>query len=170
MKRHRLWWQRLYYQGTLLRIECAICHMTPYDRLSFFVINGPSISMNDPNHFLPSAGEPERISVPLRILESHEVDGVRVIDKAEFVQERPMPPRIEDKSQQEVLLLMKAAIDTAIQRPGADTASTALSLAQRYPHAMAGGKMRTSLGQERWDWLTAHGFYPVKVVEPDFTT
>lgn len=83
-----------------------------------------------------------------------------------------MPNRIEDKSQEEVLLLMRAAIDTAITSPGPETTNSALELATRYPRALAGGKLRANLGQERWDWLAEHGIYPMSfgVTEPDITT
>jgi len=82
------------------------------------------------------------------------------------------PAQIEDKSQEEVLLLMRAAIDTAMTTPTETNTNAALTLATKYPRALSGGKMRANLGQARWDWLHEYGFYPVSygVTEPDITT
>lgn len=82
------------------------------------------------------------------------------------------PARIEDKSQEEVLLLLRAAIDSAVNSPGPGTTNRALDLATRYPRALSGGKMRANLGDERWEWLNEHGIHPASygVTEPDITT
>lgn len=81
------------------------------------------------------------------------------------------PARIEDRPQEEVLLLLRAAIDTAINAPSPGNTDAALALATRYPRALAGGKLRLNLGRERWDWLNEHGVYPASfgVTEPDIT-
>jgi hypothetical protein len=82
------------------------------------------------------------------------------------------PAKIEDKPQEEVLMLMRAAIDIAIKTPTETNTNSALTLATRYPRAISGGKMRSNLGQARWDWLHERGIYPVSygVTEPDITT
>jgi hypothetical protein len=81
------------------------------------------------------------------------------------------PARIEDRSQGEVLLLLRAAIDTAISNPTPVNTDAALSLASRYPRALSGGKLQANLGKERWDWLNEHGVYPTLhgVIEPEIT-
>lgn len=82
------------------------------------------------------------------------------------------PARIEDKSQEEVLLLLRGAIDIAIKVPSPGSTNRALELATRYPRALSGGKLRANLGADRWAWLNEHGIYPASfgVTEPDITT
>lgn len=82
------------------------------------------------------------------------------------------PARIEDKPQEEVLLLLRGAIDTAINSPGPGTTNRAIELATRYPRALSGGKLRANLGVRRWEWLAEHGISPASfgVTEPDITT
>jgi len=81
------------------------------------------------------------------------------------------PARIEDKPQEEVLLLLRGAIDTAMKHPSDPNKNAAIALAVRYPKALSGGKLRLNLGKERWDWLRQHGVYPAYggVTEPDYT-
>lgn len=80
------------------------------------------------------------------------------------------PARIEDKPQEEVLLLLRAAIDTAISQPRPENINRAIEVATRYPRALSSGKLQSNLGTERWAWLNEHGIYPVSfgVIEPDF--
>jgi hypothetical protein len=81
------------------------------------------------------------------------------------------PTRYEDRSQEEVLLLLRAAIDTATTNPSPVHTRSAVLLAERYPRALAGGKLQTNLGQARWNWLNEHGVSVIHgVIDPDITT
>ena len=80
-----------------------------------------------------------------------------------------MPALIEDRSQTEVMLLLKAAIDTAITNPSPASTSSAIAFATKYPLALGSTVMRERLGQERWDWLNKRGIHAMSfaVTEPD---
>jgi hypothetical protein len=82
------------------------------------------------------------------------------------------PAKIENKSQEEVLLLLRAAIDTAIKSPTETNVNAAITMANKYPRALSGGKLRHNLGKRRWDWLGEYGITPASygVIEPDITT
>ncbi len=70
-----------------------------------------------------------------------------------------MPTPSEGMPQAEVVLRLRAAIDTAIRFPHEGNVQTALGLAQSYPKAMRSAHVQHNLGQRRWDWLTEHGYY-----------
>lgn len=83
-----------------------------------------------------------------------------------------MNRRIEDRSQEEVLLLLRALIDTARKSPNDPGArNNALDFASRYPRALGSSKLRLRLGKERWAWLNEYGIYPTSygVTEPEYT-
>lgn len=72
-----------------------------------------------------------------------------------------MPARpAEAVSQAEVVLLLRAAIDTAIAYPSVATVQSATNLAGSYPKALASAHVRHNLGQRRWQWLAEHGIKP----------
>jgi len=95
-----------------------------------------------------------------------------------------MPPRpVEGRTQQEVLHLLKYAIDTAIKYPGKGTIASARELVEQYPIAMRSSHLRHNLGDRRWDWINRQGLYPAGsaheivgqpaikgTAEPDITT
>jgi hypothetical protein len=62
--------------------------------------------------------------------------------------------------QTEVVLRLRAAIDTAIRFPHDANVAAALSIAKAYPRAMRSVHVNHNLGQRRWEWLSDHGFYP----------
>lgn len=67
----------------------------------------------------------------------------------------------EHVSQRQAVLMMRAAIDTAIAHPHQPNIDVALSLAAKLPKAMRSGLMRRELGKGRWSWLESQGYYPV---------
>jgi hypothetical protein len=67
----------------------------------------------------------------------------------------------EGTPQREILLLLRASIDTAIAWPQQPNVEAALSLVQRYPRAMRSSHITTNLGPRRWDWLNERGIYPI---------
>lgn len=71
-----------------------------------------------------------------------------------------MPQPAEGMPQSEVVLRLRAAIDTAIRFPSANNEASAIAIAQAYPKAMRSTHVNHNLGQARWDWLTEHGYYP----------
>jgi hypothetical protein len=95
-----------------------------------------------------------------------------------------MPPRpIEGRTQQEVLHLLKYAIDTAIAYPGTGTIAKARDLIEQYPLALRSAELRHNLGDRRWKWIDDQGLYPAGsaheivglpaikgTAEPDITT
>jgi hypothetical protein len=95
-----------------------------------------------------------------------------------------MPPRpVEGRTQQEVLHLLKYAIDTAIAYPGSGTITKARDLIAQYPIALRSSHLRHNLGDRRWKWINDQGLYPAGsaheiagmtamkgTAEPDITT
>ncbi len=69
-----------------------------------------------------------------------------------------MPQPIEGVSQAEVLLLLRAAIDTAIRYPTKPNETVALAIAEHHPRAMRSAHLIHNLGQRRWAWLEEHGY------------
>jgi hypothetical protein len=78
-------------------------------------------------------------------------------------------PRDLDLAQAEILLLLRAAIDTAMRHPGRINEETALDIARSYPRALRSSRLRRQLGQRRWLWLNDHGVYAQElgIIEPD---
>ena len=73
-----------------------------------------------------------------------------------------MPPRPKEGiSQQEYLLRLRAAIDTALNYPSEINRNTATGFAVRYPKALRSSHVRSNLGAKRWTWLNLHGVYPI---------
>lgn len=70
-------------------------------------------------------------------------------------------PSAEGATQQEVVLVVRAAIDTAIAYPTAANDRNAVKVAMAYPKALRSVHVRDHLGQTRWDWLHKHGVFPV---------
>ena len=70
-----------------------------------------------------------------------------------------MPQPAEGMPQTEVVLRLRAAIDTAIRFPNPNTVASALAIAQAYPKAMRSAHINHNLGLSRWQWLNDHGFY-----------
>jgi len=70
-----------------------------------------------------------------------------------------MPQPAEGMPQTEVVLRLRAAIDTAIRFPNPNNVESALAITRLYPVAMRSTHLRHNLGQARWDWLTDHGYY-----------
>ena len=66
----------------------------------------------------------------------------------------------EGMPQTEVVLRLRAAIDTAIRFPSPNNVNAALAIAKAYPRAMRSAHVNHNLGQRRWEWLTENGFYP----------
>lgn len=145
--------------GYVFRVDCIDCGKTPWETLMEKAICRGETVVAD-------------FTLGFHINKSHQEGDVRVIDDVIITGAAMSPARIEDKTQAEVLLLMRAAIDTAINNPGPETVNHALTLASLYPRAMSGGKMRANLGQARWDWLNEHGVYPSSfgVTEPEYRT
>jgi hypothetical protein len=72
-----------------------------------------------------------------------------------------MPPRpAEGRTQQEVLHLLKYAIDTAIKYPRQTTVESARKMALDHPLALRSSHLRHNLGDRRWRWLNDHGIDP----------
>ena len=70
-----------------------------------------------------------------------------------------MPQPAEGMPQTEVVLRLRAAIDTAIRFPHDANVGAALAIANAYPKAMRSVHVRHNLGLIRWNWLTDHGYY-----------
>lgn len=77
---------------------------------------------------------------------------------------------IEALPQGMFLLLLRAAVDTAIRHPDEINERRATELARSQPVALRSSHLRHNLGQRRWAWLNEHGVYAQElgVVEPDF--
>lgn len=73
-----------------------------------------------------------------------------------------MPPRpSEGRSQREIALLLRYAIDNAIAYPTERNINSAIALASQYPQALRSSHVRHNLGDQRWRWLNEYGVYPV---------
>jgi hypothetical protein len=66
-------------------------------------------------------------------------------------------PSAEAMPQQEFLLRLRAAIDTAIRHPAQSNIDTAVRLALSQPKAMRSSHVSHNLGVRRWEWLSQHG-------------
>jgi len=58
--------------------------------------------------------------------------------------------------QRDFLLLLRAAIDTAIKHPTQSNIDKARQMAYAQPRAMRSAHVSRNLGATRWDWLTDH--------------
>jgi len=78
----------------------------------------------------------------------------------------------EDKSQAEVLLSLRYAIDTAIAHTSLQNAEVAIAIARGYPQALRSTRVSRGLGATRWEWLNAHGVYAQEIgtIEPEIET
>lgn len=64
---------------------------------------------------------------------------------------------IESMPQPELLLRLRAAIDTAIKQPSQSNVDKAIKLAVDHPRAMRSSHVSRNLGVRRWEWLSEHG-------------
>lgn len=72
-----------------------------------------------------------------------------------------MPPRLEPLPQRELLLRLRASIDTARMYPTSYNIRSAVVLASQHPQGLRSGHLRANLGMQRWEWLAEQGIYPV---------
>lgn len=73
-----------------------------------------------------------------------------------------MPPRPAERlKQQEFVLRLRYAIDTARQYPTQRSREDALTLARSQPMALRSSHARHNLGMRRMEWLATNGVYPV---------
>lgn len=73
-----------------------------------------------------------------------------------------MPPEpAEGMPQREILLRLRAAIDTAITYPTWPNINAATTFASEHPRALRSSHVRNNLGRFRWEWLNQRGIYPV---------
>ena len=71
---------------------------------------------------------------------------------------------VESMPQKELLLRLRAAIDTATQYPTQEHTDKAVKLAVDHPRGMRSSHVSHNLGVSRWEWLSGHGY--VQVGEP----
>lgn len=64
---------------------------------------------------------------------------------------------IESMSQPELLLRLRAAIDTASHYPSPQNVEVAVRLALEHPRGMRSSHVSHNLGARRWEWLAANG-------------
>ena len=64
---------------------------------------------------------------------------------------------IESMSQPELLLRLRAAIDTATHYPSPQNVEVAVRLAVEHPRGMRSSHVSHNLGARRWEWLARNG-------------
>ena len=75
-----------------------------------------------------------------------------------------MPPLpAEGMAQHELLLLLRAHIDTATRYPTYEAVTKAVDFAKAHPRALRGRHFARLLGVRRWRWLAEQGVYPGRV-------
>ncbi|MEY2668625.1 MAG: hypothetical protein RJA59_1263 [Pseudomonadota bacterium] len=62
---------------------------------------------------------------------------------------------------EELLYLLRFAIDTAVALPNTPNTTKAIALANSYPVALRSNTLRYRLGKARWAWLNDHGVYAI---------
>lgn len=73
-----------------------------------------------------------------------------------------MPPRPAERlNQQEFVLRLRYAIDTARRYPTQRNRQEAVDLARSQPMALRSNHARHNLGMRRMEWLADNGVYPV---------